>query len=181
MSQKGCVFSNTLNDIWGSQEKHPNRNGLYSRVIIHPRFIHYFTLRQASIRIGFPHLPFIYVYEHFGGNGKCREFAEVPRHKAHAAESKSNLRCSRCIKNSFRLRRLTRSSFAASEMTKGRKEGRKKGDCKVWIQSALVLILSRNQTTSIFSSVYKKRAMNIRWSATKSIVKTTYATSFWCF
>lgn len=120
------VFSQILNDVWGSHEKHPDRNGLYI-VIIHPRFIHYFTLRQAaSIRIGFPHLPFVYVYEHFGGNGKCREFAEVPRHKAHAVESKSNLRCLRCIKNSFRLRRLTPSSFAASEMTKGRKEGRKR-------------------------------------------------------
>lgn len=123
---KEDVFSQILNDVWGSQEKHPDRNGLYSPVIIHPRFIHYFTLRQAaSIRIGFPHLPFVYVYEHFGGNGKCREFAEVPRHKAHAVESKSNLRCLRCIKNSFRLRRLTSSSFAASEMTKDRKEGKK--------------------------------------------------------
>lgn len=119
------MFSQMLNDIWGSQEKHPDRNGLCSWVIIHPRFIYYFTLRQASIRIGFPHLPFIYVYEHFGGNGKCREFAEVPRHKAHAAESKSNLRCSRCIKNSFRLRRLIPSSFAVGKMRKGRKEGRK--------------------------------------------------------
>lgn len=53
-----------------------------------------------------------YVYEHFGGNGKCREFAQVPRHKARATESKSNLRCSRCIENSFRLRRSAPNDLA---------------------------------------------------------------------
>lgn len=73
-------------------------------------------------------LPFSCVYEHFGGNGKCREFAEVSRHKARVAESKSNLRCSRCIGNSFRLRRLTPSSFAVKygwDEGKQKKEGRK--------------------------------------------------------
>lgn len=67
------------------------------------------------------------VYEHFGGNGKCREFAEVSRHKARVAESKSNLRCSRCIGNSFRLR-LTPNSFAVKYEWDDRKQkGRKKG------------------------------------------------------
>ena len=45
-----------------------NRN----RVIIHPRFIHYFTPRHTRKAPSS-------VYEPFSGNGKRREFAQVPR------------------------------------------------------------------------------------------------------
>lgn len=99
----------------------------YSWVIIHCCFIYYFTLRQAltrrTKRTSLSHLPFSRVYEHFDGNGKCREFAEVPRHKARAAESKSNLWCSCCIENSFRLRRLTPNG---GERQRGRRKGERK-------------------------------------------------------
>lgn len=150
----------------------------YSQVIIHPRFIHYFTLRQASTRSTGtrpPCPPFSYVYEHFSGNGKCREFAEVSRYKARAAESKSNLRCSRCIGNSFRLRRLTPSSFAV-------KYGWDDGSHRKGVDSRRVDIinfeldwwrLSSHRTTPIFSSVCGKRVTNIR-SIVKKINRGLY-------
>lgn len=78
---------------------------------------------QGTKRTSLSHLPFSRVYEHFDGNGKCREFVEVPRHKARAAESKSNLWCSCCIENSFRLRRLTPNG---GERQRGRQKGERK-------------------------------------------------------
>lgn len=99
----------------------------YSRVIIHPRFIHYFTLRQASTRsTGTP--CFLSCLRAFRRKWKMSGIRwSVSAQSSHAAESKSNLRCSRRIGNSFRLRRLTPSSFAVKygwDDGRHREEGR---------------------------------------------------------